>query len=69
MSGGINGRQLADAARERYPDLPFILITGYASGQEMSGMEVLSKPFDPAILVELVDIRIKAAGSTRGAQG
>jgi len=47
---GLNGRQLADAARERRPNLPVLLITGYAGAaltdwQLASGMEVVSKPF------------------------
>ena len=47
---GLNGRQLADAARERRPDLPVLLITGYA-GRALEdtalepGMEVMRKPF------------------------
>ena len=47
---GLNGRQLADAARERRPDLPVLLITGYAGAaltdwQLAPGMEVVGKPF------------------------
>ena len=47
---GLNGRQLADAARERIPNLPVLLITGYAgkaldSSQLPPGIEVLRKPF------------------------
>ena len=61
LPGGMNGRQLADAVHERHPNLPIVLITGYAAGQEMSGMQVLSKPFDPATLVKLVDARINVA--------
>ena len=47
---GLNGRQLADAAREKRPDLPVLLITGYA-GRALEdtalepGMEVMRKPF------------------------
>jgi signal transduction histidine kinase/CheY-like chemotaxis protein len=47
---GLNGRQLADAAREKTPNLPVLLLTGYA-GQALdslnlaAGMEVLRKPF------------------------
>lgn len=47
---GLNGRQLADAARERRPDLPVVLITGYA-GDALRGfdlpprMEIIRKPF------------------------
>ena len=46
----MNGRQLADAAREKRPDLPVVLITGYA-GRALEdtalepGMEVMRKPF------------------------
>ena len=46
---GMNGRQLAEAARMDRPDLPVLLITGYAGAalnvQLASGMEVLTKPF------------------------
>ncbi len=46
---GLNGRQLADAAQERWPGLPVLLITGYAGGaiEEAlpAGMEVICKPF------------------------
>jgi CheY-like chemotaxis protein len=51
LPGGMNGRQLADAARETRPALKIIFITGYAenavmgSGQLPQGMQVLSKPF------------------------
>jgi signal transduction histidine kinase/CheY-like chemotaxis protein len=47
---GLNGRQLADAARVAHPGLPVMLITGFA-GKALSdwvlpeGMEVLRKPF------------------------
>ncbi len=49
LPGGLNGRQVADAARERRPGLPVLFITGYASsvleGQLAPGMEVIGKPF------------------------
>lgn len=51
MPGDMNGRQLADAARERRPGLKVLFITGYAdtilSGKGMlgTGMEVMTKPF------------------------
>jgi CheY-like chemotaxis protein len=47
---GINGRQLAEAARATRPGLPVLLITGYA-GKSLDdaslphGMEVIRKPF------------------------
>jgi PAS domain S-box-containing protein len=51
LPGGMNGRQLADAARTIQPDLKVLFITGYAenaiigSGQLGPGMRVLTKPF------------------------
>ena len=51
LPGGMNGRQVADAARALRPDLKVLFITGYAenavmgSGHLDPGMEVLTKPF------------------------
>lgn len=48
---GINGRQLAEMARERRPDLPVLFITGYAANAAerasflAPGMRMISKPF------------------------
>ncbi|MDO8399417.1 MAG: PAS domain-containing protein [Bradyrhizobium sp.] len=49
---GMNGRQLADQARETRPDLKILFITGYAEsvviadGFLQPGMEMITKPFD-----------------------
>jgi CheY-like chemotaxis protein len=49
---GMNGRQLADQARETRPDLKILFITGYAESAAMAdgflqpGMEMITKPFD-----------------------
>ncbi|RYG31585.1 MAG: response regulator [Burkholderiales bacterium] len=51
LPGGMNGRQVADAARRTRPDLKVLFITGYAenavigNGHLELGMEVLAKPF------------------------
>ena len=51
LPGGMNGRQLADAARITRPGLKVLFITGYAenaiigNGQLAPGMQVLTKPF------------------------
>ncbi|WP_269516002.1 PAS domain S-box protein [Brevundimonas subvibrioides] len=51
LPGGMNGRQVADAARVTRPDLKVLFITGYAenaavgNGLLAPGMEVLTKPF------------------------
>jgi len=53
---GLNGRQLAEIAREARPKLPVLLMTGYAaaaaqpSGFLGPGMEMISKPFAPDAL-------------------
>jgi CheY-like chemotaxis protein len=49
---GMNGRQLADQAREMRPGLKVLFITGYAESVAMAdgflqpGMEMITKPFD-----------------------
>jgi PAS domain S-box-containing protein len=49
---GMNGRQLADQARETRPDLKILFITGYAENAAIAegflqpGMEMITKPFD-----------------------
>jgi signal transduction histidine kinase/CheY-like chemotaxis protein len=53
LPGGMNGRQLADAARERRPNLNVLFITGYAENAAIGnglavqgqGMQVMTKPF------------------------
>jgi CheY-like chemotaxis protein len=51
LPGGMNGRQLADAARRARPELKVLFITGYAEnavighGHLDPGMHVLTKPF------------------------
>jgi two-component system, NtrC family, sensor kinase len=51
MPGGMNGLQLADAARRRFPDVTVLLTTGYSSSAHDAvrrGYEVLQKPYDLA---------------------
>ncbi len=51
LPGGLNGRQVADAARAARPDLKVLFITGYAENAVLShghldpGMHVMTKPF------------------------
>ena len=49
---GLNGRKLADAARELRPELKVLFMTGFVhdadlggGGELEPGMEILSKPF------------------------
>jgi PAS domain S-box-containing protein len=60
LPGGLNGRQLADAARMARPTLKVLFITGYAenaiigNGQLAPGMRVLTKPFVMTTLAERI---------------
>lgn len=62
LPGGMNGRQMADAARVRRPDLKVLFITGYAenavlrTGHLETGMSVMTKPFP----IEAMAARIRA---------
>ena len=56
LPGGLNGRQVADAARALRPRLKVLFITGYAEtaaigdGALAAGMEVIVKPFEVSAL-------------------
>ncbi len=56
LPNGMNGRQLADAARRERPGLRVLFITGYAEnaalepGNLAAGMEVMTKPFGLHVL-------------------
>ena len=51
LPGGMNGRQMADAARHQPPGPKVLFITGYAenavigNGHLEPGMQVMTKPF------------------------
>jgi DNA-binding response OmpR family regulator len=72
LPGGMNGRQLADAARRLRPALKVLFITGYADvvvagrGQMEAGMHVMTKPFT----LEALAARVKGLidGSDTGRQ-
>jgi PAS domain S-box-containing protein len=61
LPGGMNGRQLADLARQLRPGLPVLIITGYAENALVDsaglapGMLVLTKPFT----MDMLATRIK----------
>lgn len=62
LPGGMNGRQLADAARQRRPGLKVLFITGYAENAVIGnanlepGMQVITKPF----AMDVLTARIRA---------
>lgn len=62
MPGGMNGLQLIEEARRRWPGMPALVTTGYmdelpARGTRAEGVEVLPKPYHHQLLLE----RIRAA--------
>lgn len=67
LPGGMNGRQVADAARVSRKDLKVLFITGYAenaavgNGHLASGMQVLTKPFGMDALSHRVKEMIAAS--------
>ena len=75
LPGGINGRQLASAAREHLPDLPVLLITGYAghalgpASEVSAGISLLSKPFSFEALTARVDSLIAAGAAPKARSG
>ena len=60
LPGGMNGRQVADAARVARPGLKVLFITGYAENAVLShghlepGMHVLTKPFTMEALARAI---------------
>jgi len=66
LPGGLNGRQVADAARALRPGLKVMFITGYAEnavlnhGHIQPGMEVLTKPFAVSDLAARVDRMLRS---------
>jgi PAS domain S-box-containing protein len=60
LPGGMNGRQLADAALVNRPDLKVLFITGYAEQAALNerdmkpGMHILTKPFSLEALADRV---------------
>jgi DNA-binding NtrC family response regulator len=69
---GLNGRQLADYARERRPDLRVLFMTGYAEGAAVRsefldpGMALIAKPFSidafAATICEMIQGRRETEG-------
>jgi PAS domain S-box-containing protein len=60
LPNGMNGRQVAEAARQLRPDLKVLFITGYAENAVLNhghlehGMQVVTKPFDMSELARRI---------------
>jgi signal transduction histidine kinase/PAS domain-containing protein len=65
LPGGMNGRQIADAARVARPDLKVLFVTGFAEhaavgdGHLEPGMAVITKPFAMADLAGRISTMIE----------
>jgi CheY-like chemotaxis protein len=66
MPGEMNGFDLAQRVRERWPTLPVLLATGYsdqAAKAIKAGFPLISKPYEPAALL----LAVEGAASTLAA--
>ncbi|RYZ41897.1 MAG: PAS domain-containing sensor histidine kinase [Myxococcaceae bacterium] len=67
LPGGMTGRQLAEAARRRRPDLKVLFMTGYAQAAAQAtgflepGMEMVTKPVAMEVLVSRVRRMLEGA--------
>jgi PAS domain S-box-containing protein len=63
LPNGMNGRQVAEAVRQRWPGLPVLFITGYSGTTLVPGSEVVRKPFDLDTLARRVHAIVSAKGA------
>jgi PAS domain S-box-containing protein len=69
LPNGMNGRQLADQVRAQWPQVPVLLVTGYAESTVMRNdtlpaqMELLTKPFAMTALAEKVGAMLAAGAN------
>jgi two-component system NtrC family sensor kinase len=64
MPGGMNGLELADVVRRRFPKVAVLLTTGYSSSAQdavRQGFAVLQKPYDLAALERALHTAHRAA--------
>ena len=68
LPGGINGRQLADAALAMRPNLPVLFITGYAGSAKLDDlgpdMHIMGKPFKLAAFAVRVETMLERTQET-----
>ncbi len=71
LPGGMNGRQIAEAARSLSPTIVVLFVTGYAQGAAFDhgelpqNMEVLTKPFDLSTFGRRVQTMLGAAAAAQ----
>jgi two-component system NtrC family sensor kinase len=62
MLGPVNGLELARALRARHPELPVVVMTGYAAEIARiaaEGFTVMTKPFDVEALARMIERKIR----------
>jgi PAS domain S-box-containing protein len=65
LPNGMNGRQVADAARQLRPGLKILFVTGYAENSVLGGgdlepgMQIITKPFDMMALSQRIVLMIQ----------
>ncbi len=63
MPGDMGGFELAQNLRQKRPDLPVILVTGYSEEASRAGLEgftLLRKPYAPHLLAQTVQAELRA---------
>ena len=66
LPGGLDGRQVAEAARGSRPSLPVLFVTGSAqAGGTGLGAETIGKPFPLEVLAERIGAALDAARAGR----
>jgi two-component system NtrC family sensor kinase len=66
MPGDMDGIELASMLGRRYPSLPVVLITGYASRLDQAkalNLDVLPKPCSPATMRNAIGRALHGLGS------
>jgi PAS domain S-box-containing protein len=75
LPNGMNGRQLADQVRVQWPQMPVLLVTGYAESTVMRNetlpaqMELLTKPFAMMALAERVGAMLPGVSAVSASAG
>ncbi len=51
----MSGQQVVEHIRVRRPDVPIVCMTGYSEEQVPDGIALLTKPFSPKMLLDVVE--------------
>jgi PAS domain S-box-containing protein len=71
LPGGMTGRQVSLAVRERLPDIPVLFVSGYTretlsdEGRLLEGVDLITKPYTPKDLIERIQAILSPGGGIR----